>query len=744
MDRARSFSFVVLGGVSLAAQVLLVREALAVFTGNEFFIGWTLFAWLFWTALGAGLAGRGREAAETVRGRVAACHLAAALLLPAQVAALRAARAGLGGGAGMVPDLLPGLGFLLVVFAPLCLVLGAQFVFAMRSLMAGGAEDSCADRRPGQAYALETAGFAAGGLLFSLAFVTWDPFRLAGLLGCLNLAAAWMLSSGRIRLGAAGVAAGAAVLLAAGERMDRATEAWRYPGQALVEARRSIYGSLAVTTLGAQRNFHENGLLLGAEDEQLASEPLVHFPMLWHPGPRQVLLIGGGFNGALGEILKHDPVAVDYVEMDPELIALARRHAGAARRAALDDPRVRTIAADANRFVRRPAEPGPAARYDVVLLNLPGPGTLLLNRFYTREFFRAARRRLAPGGVLAVRLAFSPDYLGRELETLGAAIDRTLRAEFATVALLPDYDLLFLAAEGPAPTAEDLVARYAARGLRTGFLSPPAIRERLATDRIGQVQAAFAANRAARINRDAQPIACAYTQAYWLRAFQPRAAAVAGRLAAAGWPWGAALAVLALLTLAVAVRRRPERLGPWAKGVGGFSLLSCELILLLLYQVYYGYLYYRIALILAVMMLGMAAGTALGARRPVWARPAGLAVLHLLTAFGAAGLIGFLPLLAHAGAGNAMEWGFLLWAAALGAVAGCEFPVALGVRRGGTESLARRTGAVYAADLAGSGLGALLTGLWAVPVLGAATTLALLAALNLATALVAATSRRPE
>ena len=58
--------------------------------------------------------------------------------------------------------------------------------------------------------------------------------------------------------------------------------------------------------------------------------------------------------------------------------------------------------------------------------------------------------------------------------------------------------------------------------------------------------------------------------------------------------------------------------------------------------------------------------------------------------------------------------------------------------------LARRTGAVYAADLAGSGLGALLTGLWAVPVLGAATTLALLAALNLATALVAATSKRPE
>ena len=41
-----------------------------------------------------------------------------------------------------------------------------------------------------------------------------------------------------------------------------------------------------------------------------------------------------------------------------------------------------------------------------------------------------------------------------------------------------------------------------------------------------------------------------------------------------------------------------------------------------------------------------------------------------------------------------------------------------------------RVGAIYAVDLFGSGLGALLIGLWALPVLGAGTTLAILAALN--------------
>ena len=145
MGKARAFSFFVLGVVSLVAQVLLLREALMVFTGNEFFIGWTLCIWLFWTAAGAAATRHGLDLPAVRMSRVAACHLAAAALLPAEVVVLRTARAWLGGGAGAVPDLLPSLGFLLAALAPLCLVLGAQFVFGLRALAAAaaaGAESS--------------------------------------------------------------------------------------------------------------------------------------------------------------------------------------------------------------------------------------------------------------------------------------------------------------------------------------------------------------------------------------------------------------------------------------------------------------------------------------------------------------------------------------------------------------------------------------------------------------------------
>ena len=736
--KALAFSFVVLGISSLVAQVLLVRELLGVFFGNEFFIGWTLFAWLAWTAAGALLAGRLQEGTGSGLRPLVAGHALAAALLPALVACIRAGPTLLGGVPGAVPDLLPALGFTLAALAPLCLVLGTQFVWASRAWRRAG-ENAEASQALGRGYALETAGFVAGGLLFSFYLVAANAFRVAGLIGCLNAMAGFVLCLGYrdrspgLRLVLVAVLAVLAPAAVGSLRLERETGAWRFPGQLLVEARNSIYGNLAVTAIDRQLNFYENGFLLGAEDEQLASEPLAHYPMLWHPDPKRVLLIGGGFTGALGEILKHGPEHVEYVELDPLLIDMARRYTGAARRQALADPRVETILTDGRFYLNRLAAGGSTGRYDVVIVNLPGPGTALISRFYSREFFRDVQRQLAPGGVLAVRLAFSPDYLGRELENLGTSIYRTLRAEFASVALLPEYEILFLATAGdpPAPAAADLIARYRQRGLKTDFVIPPAIEERLGNDRIGQVQAAFDANRTARLNRDGRPIACAYTFAYWLRSFHPQAAAFASRAGEARWPWGAGLAGLALLAMWTALWRHPERLGPWAMGMGGFTLMACELVLLLGFQMFCGYLYHRLALILAALMLGMAIGTRLGTRSAATATARSLAGVHALTAIYALAVAGILQGFALSGPRPQaeVESVFLLLAAVIGGAVGFEFPVANHLYWSGAGH-ERRAGVVYGADLAGSCLGALLIGLWMLPVCGTVTTLAMLAALN--------------
>lgn len=742
-------SFVVLGLTSLVAQVLAVRELLVIFYGNEFFMGWTLFAWLFWVAVGALLAGRITKRFSPGGLPLAGCHAWAALALPLVLMCIRAARSWVAPVAGAMPDLLPAMGFSFMVVAPLCGGLGAQFVIGVQAWQ-NREPTAPAGAVPGWAYGLETAGFVAGGLLFNFLGVLQDEFLVAGWLGAINGVAGLAGISGwggrsrwlrvGLRIGLVGVTVASLALAVLSSRLGHMTGAWRYPGQVLIESRNSIHGNLAVTSIGQQLNFHSNGLLLGAEDEPLSSETLVHYSMLWHPQPRRVLLMGNGFNGALGEILKHAPHRVDYVELDPVLIQLVRRHAAPARRAALEDSRVRVNFTDGRLYFHHAPGEAESDLYDVVIINLPSPSTILLNRYYTQEFYRDVRRRLAPQGVLAVRLAFSPDYLGPELETLGTSITRTLSDVFAAVRLLPGYDLLFLAtaAEAPPPTAADLAARYVARGLDTDFVFPQAIAERLGTDRIGYVQDAFDANTLAQINRDGQPIACHYNLVVWLRSFHPWAAAVAERAGGLGWPWGAGLVVLVGLGMSGSMRGQAVwRAGAWAKGIGSFTLMGCELVLLMAFQSLCGYLHYKLALILAALMLGMAVGTGLASRRVASAGIGTLGKIHAGLAVYAVGLVVVLRWLESAAPGpsRGMELLFLLLAAGVGALAGYEFPVATRIHLAGDSSSTHQSGTIYVVDLVGSCLSALGVGLWALPIIGASASLLLLAGLNVVVAL---------
>jgi spermidine synthase len=49
---------VLIGFTAAIAQIVLLRELMVVFYGNEISIGLMLGSWLFWTAAGSSLAGR--------------------------------------------------------------------------------------------------------------------------------------------------------------------------------------------------------------------------------------------------------------------------------------------------------------------------------------------------------------------------------------------------------------------------------------------------------------------------------------------------------------------------------------------------------------------------------------------------------------------------------------------------------------------------------------------------------------
>src|SRR5690606_3811542 len=124
-----------------------------------------------------------------------------------------------------------------------------------------------------------------------------------------------------------------------------------------------------------------------------------------HPimsGPHgRVLILGGGDGLALREVLRYDDVrSATLVELDPEMLRLARTYGPLAslNRRAFDDPRVRTVEADAFSWLR-----GANERFDAVVIDMPDPDDVATAKLYSVEFYGLVKRVLAPGGRLVVQ-----------------------------------------------------------------------------------------------------------------------------------------------------------------------------------------------------------------------------------------------------------------------------------------------------------------------------------------------------
>ena len=139
-----------LAAVGLTAtigQLVLLRELVAIFYGNELILGLILATWLAWVAVGAWLLGQRfpkAKASKALSNSKSLCSaltaglVAAAAILPAQVALVRASPTLLGAPPGALVALGPMVLTILISLAPLCLLLGWMFTLGARLLAREG------------------------------------------------------------------------------------------------------------------------------------------------------------------------------------------------------------------------------------------------------------------------------------------------------------------------------------------------------------------------------------------------------------------------------------------------------------------------------------------------------------------------------------------------------------------------------------------------------------------------------
>jgi spermidine synthase len=742
-----------LAGISaVIGQVVLMRELMVVFSGNEISLGVMLASWLFWTAVGSFLCGRLAADQRNPRRAVAVLEFLLGASLPLTIWALRSSKSLFQAVPGELVGPVPVLLASLTCLGFFCVIAGALFVAAAR--MYGHERAVDARNAVSTAYLLEAAGSALGGIVASLLLLRFfSPFQIAGVVFLLNLcmAAVLLLRMSRRR---PGFAAAAAVPLAifliidVAPWLESAAQARQWRGFHLLASRDTIYGNLTVIETGNIRSLYENGLILANSPDESAAEESVHYALLEHSAPHSILMIGGGTSGAVAQALRHPTVErIDLVELDPALIGVAQEFFPSEAAPLHSDHRVHLHYADGRAYLKSMRD-----KFDVIIVNVPDPQTAQLNRFYTVEFFRSAREHLASGGLLALQLRSSEEIISPGLEEFLRCIRRTLGEVFPYVVAIPGDTIHFFAATRSDVLTDDphvLVARLLERNLKTRYVREYFIPFRMMPDRMEQVRGQLQSLGTTPVNRDFSPIAYYFDVELWSAQFKPAYAAWLRVAAHVDFRIviSAVLIVVfsttALLGFARVREQRTRAAAICCMAATGYTLITLEIFLLLAFQSIYGYVYHQLAILIALCMAGIAWGSWLAMRRihrnGKDVRRA-IASTQFLLALSAPALMLSISLLAKV-SGMTANWVaaqcvFPALAALAGILGGYQFPMATEVYLQGGDSQ-RSLGILYSIDLLGGCAGALALSGYLIPVFGFWKTAWLCAALNLAPALLA-------
>ncbi len=588
------YSLFVVGFVSILGQVVILRELSVAFYGVELIYTLALGIWLLFSACGAMIS---RKIQNPPPVRIKLLFLILSIGIPLDAVFIRAIRLIFSNIPGAFLPLHMQIGVLAVSLLPLGLLLGLLFQWTAKVYVAKG-------KSLATAYAIECLGGLAGGIcstfFLKLGFSNFVIVLICALsvavFACFGAIGNW---EKRLRPISVVMSIFVILLLWKAPMLDRLMTSWTHPN--LVETQDSPYSRITVTRLNGQISIFENDALL-FDTEGNRAEEFAHLAAVQHPRPEKILILGGGIEGTIREALLHSPLTVDYVELNPVLLDIARRNLPPELLASLQNENVRIIVEDPRRFLDR------SLSYDLILVGMPEPASGQANRFYTDEFFRKCHAKLNEGGVIAFRLQSSENIWTPQLTRRMLSIYRAVKSAFPEVIFIPGTSNVVVASAGElAKDASVPASRFSARKIGAKLVSPDYIRYLYTNDRFQEVNRTLQSG-IAPVNTDTRPICYQYTVLIWLSKFLPHVGFMDLSFAGSWIGWGA-VSLLALFLAALFLHRArwPIRRA-LLMGIAAFAGMVLETILILHFQTKTGILYQDIGILLMSFMAGMALG----------------------------------------------------------------------------------------------------------------------------------------
>jgi len=662
------------GVTSVATQIAVLREFLTLFNGNEFTVSIILFSWLFIGGLGtmaahyAGprLIGKGDRALVLISSLLGAGSIGQIIIIRILFSMVFLK--------GTSQGFYPTFFFILMTTLLYCSVLGFILPFTFQVI-----HQLDARFKGAYIYLADNIGDTLGGVVFTFVLVKLLTPVQAVFAASLVLFLALVIFCVKAQLPKIFKWIPVIFCFTAVIPLFFELKTLVTPGGAVSAYMETAYGRVMVTRQNDEYNLVTDGTPLFSTKNTAMAEEAVHYPLAQLKKVNRLLVISG-CSGMFNEIIKHQPAAIDYIELD-KAVSDALLDFGFLKAI----PGLTVINSDAVSYLKTTRH-----RYSAIIVNLPEPSTFQLNRFYTKEFFSLVKSHLEPGGVFSFSLDPLPiDMPPVETKKL-SIIKSTLKLSFNTILLVPAQNFFFLSSDRhlsykiPELLLEKKVDTIFVNNFYTGIVT------KFKIDRTAR-----AINDHEIVNSNYRPVLVSLMFKKWFDTYDTTLA------------WFAVPVTLVFLVYFFFA-------GPMERVLftTGASLMGIENLVILSYQISFGNIYNKIGLVITLFLFGLIPGALTGIllqkNRPgrisqIIGSDLVLALLALV----------FPAVVIYSGSVS-KEILHLLFGFIFSAVCAYQIPVVFKIKGEGNFSIS----SIFTSDLAGASLAPLLFTLVMVPIFG--------------------------
>ncbi len=748
MKKLIFLSFLVFGFTSVTGQLLIIKEIALSFYGNEIFYGLIIGFWFIWLAISL-IFFSGIFSGFSSLKILTFCHLLVPLIIFFAILLIRLAGSILPSYNQSVNPILGTL-YLVLIILPLCLVMGLQLTVAGRQLSASPhkrmnifklffrkiqekisrkKEDSRIEII-NHGFFYEILGLICGGLFYYLFFIYFGCVEVFLFLLFINYLLILFLP-GLLRTK---VILGFLFFIIIISCLNfnffddflRHSESWRFGREKFIKSTNSSFSGITITQDGNHYNFYANRLPIGSTKKDFSSEEVIHSIVILHEKPKNILLIGGGFGSLLQQIVKYPIDNLDYLEIDYKLVEIARPYLEFETKY---DDRINFIPKDPFRHLKNASY-----YYDLIIINLPDPSTLQLNRFYSVDFFELVKRNLAYKGILAFSLSFHENYPPSDFESIFSSIYKSLSRDFSSVSVsLLNEKILFSSSDSKIDFNPDILElRFRSFNLEGDLFKVDYFKNQFLNIESNDILERIKKDNYSSPNFNTESVAFWQYSRFWLLSYYPSFSKYL--------EFFFHLSLLRLIliifilffglyyVLDVLVKKN-EKIFSAITMVFQFSVSSAAMCFVFLLQIIYGSLYHQLSLIFVMLFLGSLVGFWMVSFSFLNKKIKYHYLFRLYFCFGV-----YLFLLAMTlryypeSLKQPSIFYFLIFS--LGLFPGFEFPIINKYYLKDKQELLNKTGAIHGAGMMGAGFGAIFSTLFFLPVLGFEKTFILAAFLN--------------